>query len=70
MNYTPEQLQETLATAKSALAEPRPERSAFSGGECGWDDYELAVDRWETRQRKAERVRKLAIKGLAAFAFA
>lgn len=59
--------QDAIKAADAALAQPRPERSAFSRGEFGTDQFELALDGWETKQRKARRLKALAEKQLAGF---
>jgi hypothetical protein len=61
----PDHWTRALAAADAALAEPRPERSHYSRGEFGTDQYELALDGWEARQRKARRLKALAEKRLA-----
>jgi hypothetical protein len=57
-----------LAAADDAVASPRPERSDYSRGEFGEDQYMTDVEAWEARQRVAYRLKHLAQRRIAALA--
>lgn len=53
-----------LAFALKVLAEPRPDRGAYSRSPYGEDRYQLAWATWDARQRKARQLERLARKAL------